>query len=179
LTQIASAFAFAFASVTGAHAQRGPTPEDYVTNVVGEARIVAAGELVLAGRKVSCRDHPTVLHDLLDDYGAAYPGFIILNLRRLQQVSRAVKLWTYAHECGHQFRGPDEEAADCFAVQRGRREGWLTPAGLEEICRFIAAAPESRVHSAGPKRCEAMRACYADRSAVLGRSRPHNNWPHL
>jgi len=71
-------------------------------------------------------------------------------------------LWIYAHECGHQFRGPDEETADCFAVQRGRRQKWLTAEGLEEVCRFIAPAKGDSMHFSGSHRCEAMRKCYVD-----------------
>jgi len=75
-----------------------------------------------------------------------------------------VKLWIHAHECGHQFRGPDEETADCFAVQRGRRQGWLTPEGLEDVCAFMAPAKADGAHFTGAKRCLAMKECYADRS---------------
>ncbi len=161
--RIALALGLQLLAAASVCAQRGPTAEEYVKNVSGGARIVAAGELVLDGRKVSCGRRPTVLHNRLDDYGAAYQGFIILNPKRLEKVSTAVKLWTYAHECGHQFRGPDEEVADCFAVQQGRRQGWLTAQGLEQVCRFIARAKASSAHFAGPKRCRAMRVCYADR----------------
>ena len=113
----------------------GPTPEEYIAHVGGDAKLVAAGELKLDGYKLYCGQRPTVLDSNLDDYGAAYPGFLILNPRLLAKVSLPVKLWIHAHECGHQFRGPDEETADCFAVQRGRRQRWLTPEGLEEVCR--------------------------------------------
>jgi hypothetical protein len=111
---------------------------------------------------MSCGQRPTVLDNQLDDYGAAYPGFLILNPRLLARVSTPVKLWIHAHECGHQFRGPDEETADCFAVQRGRRMGWLTPEGLEEVCRFISPAKGDSMHLSGSYRCEYMRKCYAD-----------------
>ena len=104
-----------------------------------------------------CGQRPTVLDDKLDDYGAAYPGFLILNPKLLAEVSTPVKLWIHAHECGHQFRGPDEETADCFAVQRGRRQGWLTPEGLEEVCNFIAPAKGDSMHFSGSHRCEVMR----------------------
>jgi hypothetical protein len=97
---------------------------------------------------------PTVLDSQLDDYGAAYPGFLILNPKLLAKISTPVKLWIYSHECGHQFRGPDEETADCFAVQRGRRQKWLTPEGLEEICRFISPAKGESMHFKGAERCE-------------------------
>jgi len=139
-----------------------PTPEEYVAHVGGDARIIGAGELKLDNRRMVCGHRPTVLDDQLDDYGAAYPGFLILNPRLIAKVSTPVKLWIFAHECGHQFRGPDEETADCFAVQRGRRQGWLTADGLEEICRFIAPAKGDTMHFSGSHRCEYMRRCYAD-----------------
>lgn len=139
-----------------------PTPEQYIAHVGGDAKIIPAGQLVLDNKRLYCGQRPTVLDPRLDDYGAAYPGFLILNPRLLARVSTTVKLWIHAHECGHQFRGPDEETADCFAVQRGRREGWLTPAGLEEVCAFIAPARSTSMHLSGSHRCEAMRQCYAD-----------------
>lgn len=145
-----------------ANAEGPPTPDEYVAHVGGGARIVQPGELTLDNRRVGCGHRPTVLDDQLDDYGAAYPGFLILNPRLLGKVSTPVKLWIYAHECGHQFRGPDEETADCFAVQRGRRQGWLTADGVEEICRFIAPAKGDSMHFSGSHRCEYMRQCFAD-----------------
>jgi hypothetical protein len=155
-----------FACVLGwrmSHADEAPpTPEEYVAYVGGGARIVAPGELALDNRRLTCGRRPTVLDEKLDDYGAAYPGFLILNTRLLARVSTPVKLWIFAHECGHQFRGPDEDAADCFAVQRGRREGWLNAEGLEEICRFISPAKGSSMHYSGANRCESMRKCFAD-----------------
>ena len=92
-----------------ADASRGPTPEEYVAHVGGDAKLVPAGELKLDGRKLLCGQRPTVIDNNLDDYGAAYPGFLILNQKLLGRVSTPVKLWIHAHECGHQFRGPDEE----------------------------------------------------------------------
>jgi hypothetical protein len=141
----------------------GPTPEEYVSHVGGDAQLVPAGQLKLDGRKMTCGQRPTVMDSQLDDYGAAYPGFLILNPKLLAKVSTPVKLWIHAHECGHQFRGPDEETADCFAVQRGRRQGWLTPEGLEEVCRFISPAKGDSMHFSGSHRCETMRKCYVDR----------------
>lgn len=139
-----------------------PTPDEYAAHVGGSAKIVKPGELRIDGNRAQCGQRPTVLDSQLDDYGAAYPGFLILNPRLLAKVSTVVKLWIHAHECGHQFRGPDEETADCFAVQRGRRQGWLKPEGLEEICAFIAPAKGDSMHFSGSYRCAAMRKCYAD-----------------
>ncbi len=144
-------------------ASASPTPEEYVAKVGADAKVVPANELAIDGRKVICGKRPTVLDNKLDDYGAAYPGFLILNPKLLAKVSTPVKLWIHAHECGHQYRGPDEETADCFAVQRGRRQGWLTLEGLEEVCRFISPAKGDSMHFSGSHRCEAMRKCYVDR----------------
>jgi hypothetical protein len=146
-----------------------PTPEEYVAHIPS-AKIVPPGEPVFDGLKLRCGTRPTVLDEKLDDYGAAYAdhdggrrrGFLILNPKLLAKVSPTVKRWIYAHECGHQFRGPDEETADCFAVQRGRREGWLTSEGLEEVCQFIVPAKGDSMHFSGSHRCEAMRRCYGD-----------------
>ncbi len=149
-------------ALTPLRASGPPTPEEYAAHVGGGARIVPPGQLKLDRYRVNCGHRPTVLDDQLDDYGAAFPGFLILNPRLLAQVSTPVKLWIHAHECGHQFRGPDEETADCFAVQRGRRQGWLSPGGLEEICRFISPAKGDSMHFAGSYRCAYMRKCYSD-----------------
>ncbi|HUS96703.1 MAG TPA: hypothetical protein VMX97_08200 [Hyphomicrobiaceae bacterium] len=143
------------------HASAGspPTVQEYAAHV-GGARIFQPGTLVIDGNRPYCGTRPTVLDPSLDDYGAAYPGFLILNPRLIARVPTAVKLWIYSHECGHQFRGPDEELADCFAVQRGRRQRWLTTDGVEQICRFIQPAKASSMHYSGPRRCELMRKCF-------------------
>jgi hypothetical protein len=97
-----------------------------------------------------------------DSWGGAYPGFVILNPERIKDLPTPVKLYVYAHECGHQFVGRSEEAADCFAVKRGRRYGWLKQEGLEDICAFISKLKGTWNHPPGPVRCEKMRVCYRD-----------------
>ncbi len=56
-----------------------PKPEEYVATVGNGAYIVGAGELAIDGRVVNCGVRPTVIDPNLDDYAAAYPGFLILN----------------------------------------------------------------------------------------------------
>lgn len=159
-TLIAAAIVLAFAAAGSAFA--GPTPEEYATHVGGDSQIVKPGDLRLDGKKALCGERPVVLDSQLDDYGAAYPGFLILNPKLMKKVSTPVKMWIFAHECGHQFRGPDEETADCFAVQRGRRQGWLDTVGLEEVCKFISPAQGDSMHFSGSYRCEKMRSCFTD-----------------
>ncbi|MGI9405629.1 MAG: hypothetical protein ACR2O4_04585 [Hyphomicrobiaceae bacterium] len=150
-------------SVANEDEGQNPTAEDYIAEINASALIVPPGELEIAGRTMRCGNRPTVLDPELDDYGAAYPGFLILNPKRMSRLPTAVQLWIHAHECAHQFRGPDEVTADCFAVQRGRRRGWLSPSGIEEICAFIGSAKGDSTHYSGPKRCELMRQCFLDR----------------
>lgn len=137
-----------------------PDVETYASAVSGT--IVAANSLVIDGHKLYCGTRPTVLDPNLDDYAAAFPGYVILNPRLIARVPTSVKLWIYSHECGHQFRGPDEATADCFAVQRGRRQGWLTSQGLDQVCTFIEPARGSFMHPPGPERCRLMRVCFND-----------------
>ena len=156
-----------------AHADKPPTPQEYIEHVGGDAKLVPAGALRLDGNRMICGHRPTVLDNNLDDYAAAYPGFLIINPRLMNRVSTPVKMWIYSHECAHQFRGPDEELADCFAVQRGRRQGWLNADGLEKVCNFIKPAKgdgisflgmtfEAGAHAPGTERCESMRRCFKD-----------------
>jgi hypothetical protein len=79
-----------------------------------------------------------------------------------------VKLWIFHHECGHALGIKDETKADCFSAQRGRRAGWLTPVGLDQVCEFIGAGKADAAHPAGPERCAAMRACYRESSVKVG-----------
>lgn len=140
--------------------ERPPTANEYAASVPN-SELVPFGEYILDDYRLICGRRPTVLDPGLDDYGAAFPGFIIINPKLINRVPTEVKLWIYSHECGHQFRGPSEELADCFAVQRGRRQRWLTAEGMEQVCEFIKPARGSIMHPPGPKRCELMRACFA------------------
>jgi hypothetical protein len=139
-----------------------PTPEEYAAQAGSDAVVLPPGAFKLDGRQQWCGKRPVVVDDQLDDYGAAYPGFLIFNSKLMEKVSTPVKRWIFAHECGHQFRGPDEATADCFAVQRGRREQWLNQAGLEEVCNFISPARGDTMHFSGSYRCEYMRKCFTD-----------------
>jgi hypothetical protein len=122
--------------------------------------VVPAGQIEIDGRRMTCGSSPTVLDPGYKDFGGALPGFLILNSNRFVGLATPVKLWIFSHECAHQTVGPDEMKADCVAVQRGKREGWLTPAGLSQICEFMRPARADQAHFNGPQRCELMRQCY-------------------
>jgi len=138
----------------------GPTVDDYMKQAGPEAKLVPQGTLKVDGRIVNCGKRPTILNSNFDSWGGAFPGFLILNTKKITGLSTAVKLYIYSHECGHQFEGPDETKADLFAIRRGVKWGWLDAAGMEDICTFISTLKGDSVHPPGPQRCETMRKYY-------------------
>ncbi len=123
-------------------------------------KVLAPGTLKLAGRTMSCGSTPTLISHTFWDYGGAKQGVIILNPTKLEGLTATVRLFIYTHECGHQVYGAKETKADCYAVNRGKRKGWLTRSGMTEICAFIEPHTGDWVHPPGPKRCEIMTKCF-------------------
>jgi hypothetical protein len=121
--------------------------------------LVPAGRVEIDGRRMICGHAATVLDPGERDFGAALPGLIILNPDRFAGLPTPVKLWIFSHECAHLSDVDDETKADCVAVKRGRREGWLTATGLEEVCEFMKSARGDQSHFTGGQRCALMRQC--------------------
>jgi hypothetical protein len=163
---IAGAFAGLMLAMTGAarglqFAYAHPTVEEYLAHVGdGKAKLVPAGALIYDGAQFECGRFPTVLNASLNDYGAAYFGFILLNPARFEQMPLTLKRYAYAHECGHQYVGYDEGEADCYAVRRGRAEGWLDTKAMDAICAFISRSKGDGVHALGKRRCAMMQQCF-------------------
>jgi hypothetical protein len=145
---------------SGSSATSGPSLNDYLEDAGADAKLIAHGQLKLDGKAVNCGKRPTVLNPNFDSWGGAFPGFLILNNKKMTGLSSQVKLYIYSHECGHQFIGADETKADLFAIRRGVKYGWLDAQGLEDICTFISQLKGDAVHPPGPQRCEAMRKYY-------------------
>ena len=144
------------------YAAESYSPTKYLKDRGLKSGLIPAGKLTIDGTRMICGKRPTVMDPTLDDYGGAFDGFLILNPRLLKRLPKQVKLWIYAHECAHQFRGGDEAVADCFAIKRGVRRGWLNATGMQQICKFIWSAPASQMHQAGPERCNLMRRCFKE-----------------
>jgi len=138
----------------------GPTVEDYLKQAGPNAKLVPQGTLKIDGRTVNCGKRPTILNSNFDSWGGAFPGFLIINTKKITGLSTPVKLYIYSHECGHQFEGPDETKADLFAIRRGVKWGWLDAAGMQDICTFISTLKGDAVHPPGTQRCETMRKYY-------------------
>ena len=137
------------------------TVDEYLKDAGTNLKLVKAGELKIDGRILNCGTRPTVLNPQFESWGGAFPGFVILNMKKLKNLSTPVKLYVYSHECGHQFEGPDETKADLFAIRRGVKSGWLDAQGMEKICAFVSTLKSDGVHPSGPQRCETMRKYYS------------------
>ncbi|HKJ63383.1 MAG TPA: hypothetical protein VKA94_15525 [Hyphomicrobiales bacterium] len=139
-----------------------PTPEEYMQHLGGKGQLSPAGALSYDDTAFNCARFPTIFDPTMKDYGAAYFGFIMLNKERFEQMPLTLKRYAYTHECGHQYVGFNEDDADCYAIRRGRKDGWLDSAALDEICAFISRSKGDGVHALGEQRCEKMRQCYSD-----------------
>jgi hypothetical protein len=125
------------------------------------------GAIELSGRKVRCDNVEIVMDRRLPSEGAAAPGVLILNPRMLNEQPATVRLFVFHHECGHHHVGDNELKADCWAVQRGVRDGWLDQRGLKEVCDSFEDAPETSSHPSGRRRCRNIDQCFATAFAAL------------
>jgi hypothetical protein len=137
-----------------------PTPERYLARLGTGAAIVPAGGLTFNGQTFTCGARPALLAPKFDDYAAAFSSFIIVNPERFGKLPLILQRYAYTHECGHEYVGWDEEMADCYAIRRGREEGWLDAKGMDEICAFISKSKGDLRHPAGVIRCHVMRRCF-------------------
>ena len=138
----------------------GLTLQQYLKEAGPDATVVQHGTLKIGGKSVTCGKRPTVLNSNFNSWGGAFPGFLILNTKKIQGLSTQVKLYAYNHECGHQFVGANETKADLFAIRRGVKEGWLDAQGMEDICTFVSHMKADSAHAPGSERCETMRRYY-------------------
>ena len=145
-------------------APSGPTAEAYMAANGGTS--IPAGRTEIDGKHMACGAAATVLDPHYGDFGGSYPGFVVLNPNLFVGLATPVKLWIFSHECAHQTVGADEVKADCVAVQRGRREGWLTQEGLSQICEFMRPARADQSHFTGTERCALMQQCFAQAAAA-------------
>lgn len=150
--------AFGIAVPDGIAAQRGKAKQQKMINAYS-----------VGGTNMTCGKTPIMLSNEFWDYGGAIKGMIILNPRKLRTIPTTVRMYIYAHECGHQYVGGDESAADCYAVKRGRKQGWLSAGGLKQICNFFKGNDGDFTHRPGIVRCRAMQQCYAQAGGETAR----------
>lgn len=125
------------------------------------------GTLEIAGRVVRCGRVRNVLDVRLPNLGISIPdkGVLVINPSMLQRYPESVRLFVYHHECAHHHVGGDEMKADCWAVDRGVRDGWLDKAKLAEVCRSFGNAPSTPTHPSAASRCRNLERCFAATTA--------------
>jgi hypothetical protein len=165
--------AFLFTPALANPSLGGPTAEAYIAAYGGT--LIPAARTEIDGRRINCGTSATVLDPHYRDFGGSHPGFIVLNPTLFVGLATPVKLWIFSHECAHQTAGPDEVKADCVAVQRGRREGWLSEDGLAQVCEFMKPARADSAHFAGTERCALMQQCFAQAVQTDHRARKPTN----
>ncbi len=143
-----------------------PSPEEYAAHVGGDAHVLPPGELKLDGRqRASAASARPCIDSQLDDYGAAYPGFLILNPRLHRQgldAGQAVDLLARVRP-----PVPRPRRGDGRLLRRAARP----PARLarrggasRRSASFISPSKGDSMHFSGSQRCEYMRKCFADPS---------------
>lgn len=141
-------------------------PEEQAS-ALDQGKLVQPGRLVVAGRRLTCGPTATLLRDF--EGFAVSSTVIMLNMQALKDLPRPVQWLIYYHECGHILFGPSETAADCYAVRRARREGWLNQQALEDICAVFNIAGHGPVHPDPEDRCNQLRQCFAKKGTVTSR----------
>ncbi len=123
--------------------------------------VVPPGEFTISGVPVSCGSLPTVIDMNLPDTAMFNGSAILVNPSRVVGWPTPLKMWAYAHECGHFYQGVNEMAADCWAIKTGRNQGWFPPAAFNSIIALFQSNPGDLHHPPGVVRIENMRACYS------------------
>ncbi|MEM8983717.1 MAG: hypothetical protein AAGC71_11870 [Pseudomonadota bacterium] len=113
---------------------------------------------VIGGISMTCYGIPTVVQHI-QDIAFARPGVIILSPRFFNE-DPAVQRFIYAHECAHHVLGSNESAADCWAMQIGRDQGWLSRRDATAVAHTLSRTPGSITHPPGPIRAEQAMRCY-------------------
>jgi hypothetical protein len=130
-------------------------------------KVVPPGRLVIAGRRLLCGGTQTLLRDF--EGFAVSSTVIMLNMQALNPLPRQVQWLIYYHECGHIRYGPNETSADCYAVKRARREGWLNDQALEDVCAVFNIAGHGPVHPDPDERCTQLRQCFVKKGGATAR----------
>ena len=147
---------------------------------VGSAAMAAAsvqmqpdGTLQIAGRTLKCDGIRNVLDPHLPNLGMASRrrNVLILNPSRLDRYSSTVSLFVFHHECGHHHVSSDEFEADCWAVHRGLRDGWLDRRHLGSICSSFGNRRETETHPAVDERCASLHQCFIAATAYKHEAR--------
>ena len=120
------------------------------------------GSIRIGARKLQCGGVRNVLDTRLPNLGISVPDakLLVINPMLVARQPKLVRLFVFHHECGHHHVGASEFNADCWAVRRGVRDGWLNKAGLAQVCSSFGSAPATVTHPSGRQRCVNIERCF-------------------
>jgi hypothetical protein len=125
------------------------------------AQIFPPGSFSVDGIPIVCGPVTFVYQPQLNDVGMNNGrGVIFLNPNVLSRLPTVLKLYWVAHECGHTFVGPNEVAADCWAIKTGKAQGWFPPQAFQMLYQMFQNSPGDMAHPSGPARVANMLQCY-------------------
>jgi len=132
------------------------------------------GSVEIGGRTLRCGKVRSTLDPRLQNLGISIPArrLLVLNPALLQRHPHTVRLFVFYHECGHHHVGGSEFGADCWAAERGVKEGWLDKTGLAQVCKSFGNAPATPTHPSAAQRCRRLDQCFASASAAMARQAP-------
>lgn len=129
-----------------------PADSQIILHVLGTSPVIAE-QVLSCGGAVS-------YVGIIPDIAMALPGALLFR-PDFFSLPPFLQWFIYVHECAHQYVGNNERAADCWAIQLGRDQGFFPPQALHQICAFTFPNPGDWTHLPGPQRCAEMQMCYA------------------
>lgn len=127
-----------------------------ISPLVARAQMIAPGQLTLDGVPVACRGAPTMITMQINDAAMTNGSVIFLNPAVMGSWPTVLKIWMYAHECGHLHVGANESATDCWAVRLGRAQGWFRPQTFQGLIALLQNNSGDLTHPPGPARIRNM-----------------------
>jgi hypothetical protein len=118
------------------------------------------GTFSIDGIAARCGNIPIILDTSIPDVGQSGYGLIYLNPDYFEGLKTGLRLWWLAHECAHHVVGPDETAADCWSIRKGRDEGWFPREMFYWMNLMFADNRGDTEHPPGPQRVRNMQRCY-------------------
>ena len=128
--------------------------------VHAHAQMYPPGTFSIDGIPVVCGGVPTIVTPNIPDGGMNNGHAILMNPVALGNLPTVLKLYVYAHECGHSVVGANEMNADCWAIRTGRNQGWFPPQAFGYLMQMFQNNPGSLRHPPGEMRVRLMMQCY-------------------
>jgi hypothetical protein len=134
---------------------------------VAEAQTFPPGMFQVAGIPAACGQTVwTVVRPNVGDVAKATPATsyqpaTIWIDTSFYQLPVPVQFFVYGHECAHHVIGMDENQADCWAAQVGRRQGWFTHQSMQFLTQQFAWNPGDWTHAPGWVRLQNIFACFS------------------